>query len=30
METPTAEDLAADDSTATTTIPIPKEEGEGQ
>jgi hypothetical protein len=32
METPTAEDLTADDSTATTTIPIPipKEEGEGQ
>jgi hypothetical protein len=32
METPTAEDLTADDSTATTTIPIPipEEEGEGQ
>jgi hypothetical protein len=30
METPTAEDLTADDSTATTTIPIPDEEGEGQ
>jgi hypothetical protein len=30
METTTAEDLTADDSTATTTIPIPKEEGEGQ
>ena len=29
METPTAEDLTADDSTATT-IPIPEEEGEGQ
>jgi hypothetical protein len=30
METSTAEDLTADDSTATTTIPIPDEEGEGQ
>lgn len=30
IETPTAEDLTADDSTATTTIPIPEEEGEGQ
>jgi hypothetical protein len=30
METSTAEDLTADDSTATTTIPIPYEEGEGQ
>jgi hypothetical protein len=31
METPTAEDLTVDDSTATTTtIPIPEEEGEGQ
>jgi hypothetical protein len=30
MDTPTVEDLTADDSTATTTIPIPEEEGEGQ
>ena len=30
VETPTAEDLTSDDSTATTTIPIPEEEGEGQ
>ena len=30
METPTVEDLTADDSTSITTIPIPEEEGEGQ
>jgi hypothetical protein len=30
METSTVEDLTADDSTSTTTIPIPQEEGEGQ